>query len=36
LGRQGNAEISASDIADRLGTTSYEVITTIMSRVPRH
>ncbi|NDJ59975.1 MAG: alanine racemase, partial [Chloroflexi bacterium] len=35
LGRQGNARITADDIADRLGTISYEVLTTILPRVPR-
>jgi alanine racemase len=36
LGRQGDAQITADDIANQLGTISYEVVTTILPRVPRH
>ena len=35
LGRQGDAEITAWDWADRLGTVAYEVVCGISSRVPR-
>jgi Alr-MurF fusion protein len=36
LGRQGDREITADDIARRLGTINYEVVTTILPRAPRH
>jgi alanine racemase len=36
LGRQGDAQITADDIAMRLGTINYEVVTSILPRVPRH
>jgi alanine racemase len=35
LGRQGGDEITASDVADRIGTISYEVLCGIGARVPR-
>ena len=35
LGRQGNDEISADEIADTIGTINYEVVTAITGRVPR-
>ncbi len=35
IGRQGEEEITADDIADLLGTISYEVLTGISQRVPR-
>lgn len=35
LGRQGQAEITADEIAESLGTISYEVVTTVGPRVPR-
>lgn len=35
LGRQGNDEISAEEIAKETGTISYEVFTSISERVPR-
>ena len=35
MGRQGDEEISADEIADWLGTVHYEVAATILSRVPR-
>lgn len=35
MGRQGDDEISAEEIAQWLGTSHYEVITTILPRVPR-
>ncbi len=35
IGRQGDAEITAEEVAQRLGTIHYEVISEILSRVPR-
>jgi alanine racemase len=35
LGRQGDAEITADDIAEHLGTINYEVVTSLLARVPR-
>jgi Alr-MurF fusion protein len=35
IGRQGDEEITADDVADRLGTINYEVVTQILPRVPR-
>lgn len=35
LGRQGDACISAEDIGERLGTNNYEVVCSILARVPR-
>ena len=35
LGRQGDAEISAEDIARKIGTISYEVFCNVSARVPR-
>jgi len=35
LGRQGDQEISADQIAAWLETTAYEVVTTILPRIPR-
>lgn len=35
LGRQGDEEIPAEELAARLGTISYEVVTSIGKRVPR-
>jgi len=35
IGRQGDAQISAEDVAAALGTISYEVVTQILPRVPR-
>jgi alanine racemase len=35
LGRQGNAEISADEIAAWANTISYEILTSISARVPR-
>ncbi|MDI7247625.1 MAG: alanine racemase [Bacillota bacterium] len=35
IGRQGDQEISAEDVADKLGTISYEVVCAIGKRVPR-
>ncbi len=36
IGKQGDAEITATEWADKLGTISYEVTCSISSRVPRH
>jgi alanine racemase len=35
IGRQGNECISAEEVAGWLGTISYEVVATILPRVPR-
>ncbi len=35
IGRQGVEEITATEVAERLGTIAYEVLTSISSRVPR-
>ncbi|MEL6149449.1 MAG: alanine racemase [Chloroflexota bacterium] len=35
LGRQGEASITAQDVADRLETISYEVLTGVLARIPR-
>lgn len=35
IGRQGSDEITATEIAERLGTIAYEVVTGISARVPR-
>jgi alanine racemase len=35
LGRQGNEEITAWELADHAGTVGYEIVTRIGSRVPR-
>lgn len=36
LGRQGKEEITADEIADRLGTIAYEVLCMVSARVPRY
>lgn len=36
LGKQGEAEITPYAVAEQLGTNNYEVITTILARMPRH
>ncbi|TYO94949.1 alanine racemase [Desulfallas thermosapovorans] len=36
MGRQGNAEITADEIAEKIGTISYEVLCAMNSRVPKH
>lgn len=36
IGRQGNAEISATDVADAWGTINYEVICGLAARMPRY
>ncbi|MHB8554634.1 MAG: alanine racemase [Candidatus Dormibacteria bacterium] len=35
IGRDGDLEITAEDVAARLGTINYEVVTQILARVPR-
>ena len=35
IGKDGNEEITASDLADRMGTVNYEVPCLIGKRVPR-
>jgi alanine racemase len=35
IGRQGNEEVTADEMADKLGTINYEVVTSIANRVPR-
>jgi alanine racemase len=35
IGRQGDAEITADELAEKLGTISYEIVTGIADRVPR-
>jgi alanine racemase len=35
IGRQGEETLTAEDVAERLGTINYEVVSTILARVPR-
>lgn len=35
IGRQGEEHITAAEVAEKLGTSAYEVISTILARVPR-
>ena len=35
IGRQGDQEVTADELAARLGTINYEVVTAISTRVPR-
>ncbi len=35
IGRQGEQEITAEEVAERLGTINYEVVSQILARVPR-
>jgi alanine racemase len=35
LGRQGDDMITADELAERLGTVNYEVLTSVLARVPR-
>ena len=35
IGRQGDEEITVEQVAERLGTISYEVVSEILARVPR-
>jgi alanine racemase len=35
IGRQGNEEVTADELAEKLGTINYEIVTRIAQRVPR-
>lgn len=35
IGRQGNDELTAQAVAERLGTNAYEVVSSLLARVPR-
>jgi alanine racemase len=35
IGRQGDAQVTADELADKLGTINYEIVTAISQRVPR-
>ncbi|MDE3229792.1 MAG: alanine racemase, partial [Chloroflexota bacterium] len=35
IGRQGDDELTAQAVADRLGTSAYEVVSSLLARVPR-
>ncbi len=35
IGEQGEDRITAEDVAERLGTINYEVVSAILARVPR-
>jgi alanine racemase len=35
LGRQGSEEITADELAEKMGTINYEIVCMIGSRVPR-
>jgi alanine racemase len=35
IGSQGDAHLSAEDVAARLGTINYEVVSRLMARIPR-
>ena len=35
IGRQGDDELTAEAVAERLGTISYEVVSALLARVPR-
>ena len=35
IGEQGGEQITAEDVAERLGTINYEVVSEILARVPR-
>jgi alanine racemase len=35
VGQQGNEEITADELASKLGTINYEIVTGISHRVPR-
>ena len=35
IGRQGDDRITAEEVAERLGTINYEVVSAILARVPR-
>ena len=35
IGRQGDDELTAQAVAERLGTSAYEVVASLLARVPR-
>jgi len=35
IGEQGTERLTAEEVADRLGTVNYEVVSEILARVPR-
>ena len=35
IGRQGEEAITAEEVAEKLGTNAYEVVSAILARVPR-
>jgi alanine racemase len=35
IGQQGEEKITAEEVADKLGTINYEVVSEILARVPR-
>ena len=35
IGRQGDEELTADELAETLGTINYEIVTCIAARVPR-
>jgi alanine racemase len=35
IGRQGTEEITADELAEKLGTINYEIVTHIAERIPR-
>jgi Alr-MurF fusion protein len=35
IGRQGDDELTAQAVAERLGTSAYEVVSSLLARVPR-
>jgi alanine racemase len=35
IGQQGEERITAEEVADKLGTINYEVVSEILARVPR-
>jgi alanine racemase len=35
IGSQGNDQITVDEVATKLGTNNYEVVSTILARVPR-
>jgi len=35
IGSQGSESLTADDVAARLGTVNYELVSTILARVPR-
>jgi alanine racemase len=35
IGKQGNEEITAEEVAAKLGTINYEVVSELLARIPR-